>query len=105
MYPLPEHRGLFTDIGHLWMEQGWEEAVPKKLKVLSQSSGRYYLVPNHYYWTAFYYNKALFAQYDLTPPETWDEFLAVCATLKQNDVTPIAVGFSGTSPLISPASR
>jgi ABC-type glycerol-3-phosphate transport system substrate-binding protein len=63
--------------------------------VLSQSGGRYYYLPTHYFWVAFFYNKTIFEQYNLTPPETWDEFLTVCATLKQNDVTPIAVGFRG----------
>jgi ABC-type glycerol-3-phosphate transport system substrate-binding protein len=94
MYPSIESRGLFMDIGHLWMQEGWEEVIPEKVRVLSQSGGRYYHLPTHYFWTAFVYNEALFAQYDLTPPETWDEFLAVCATLKQHDVTPIAIGFS-----------
>ena len=36
MYPLLESRGLFMDISHLWMQEGWEEVIPEKLKVLSQ---------------------------------------------------------------------
>ncbi|MDC7223770.1 MAG: extracellular solute-binding protein [Spirochaetales bacterium] len=41
-----------------------------------------------------FYNKALFAEYGLTPPTTWDEFLNICETFKSNGVTPMAAGFS-----------
>jgi multiple sugar transport system substrate-binding protein len=92
LYPSAEHRDLFTDIDDLWKQEGWEQVIPESLQEVSQSNGRYVFLPTHCFWTAFYYNKALFEQFDLTPPETWDEFLEVCATLKQNDITPIAIG-------------
>ena len=94
MYPAAENQDLFLDIGDLWMQQGWEEVVPEKLRVLSQSNGRYYHLPTVIFWHAFFYNKALFEQHNLTPPETWDEFLELCATLKQSGVTPNAIGLS-----------
>lgn len=40
--------------------------------------------------TVFYYNSGFFSDFGLTPPQTWDEFLDVCAALKKNGVTPIA---------------
>jgi ABC-type glycerol-3-phosphate transport system substrate-binding protein len=94
MYPLGESQDLFLDIGDLWEQQGWEEVVPGGLQVLSQNNGRYVFLPTHLFWNGLFYNKALFERYDLTPPETWDEFLEVCTTLKQNDVPPIAIGLS-----------
>ena len=39
-----------------------------------------------------FYNKDIFAQYNLEVPTTWDEFLNVCETLKSNGVTPIVMG-------------
>lgn len=39
----------------------------------------------------FYYNKAIFDQYDLTPPETWDELLQVAQTLIDNGVVPFSL--------------
>ncbi len=39
-----------------------------------------------------YYNKSILAQYNLTAPTTWDEFVAVSQTLKDNDVTPLVLG-------------
>jgi raffinose/stachyose/melibiose transport system substrate-binding protein len=44
--------------------------------------------------TFFFYNKALFAEKNLQPPATWDQFLAACDTLKSDDVAPIALGNS-----------
>ncbi|MDC7218308.1 MAG: extracellular solute-binding protein [Spirochaetales bacterium] len=41
-----------------------------------------------------FYNKAIFAEYGLVPPTTWDEFLNICETLKGAGVTPMAAGFS-----------
>lgn len=39
----------------------------------------------------FWYRKDLFQQLDLKPPQTWQEFLAVGETLKQNAIIPIAL--------------
>ncbi len=39
-----------------------------------------------------YYNKDMFDQYGLKEPTTWDEFLNVCQTLKDNDIQPITMG-------------
>lgn len=39
-----------------------------------------------------FYNKDVFAQYNLEVPTTWDDFLNVCETLKSNGVTPIVMG-------------
>ncbi|TVY07920.1 ABC transporter substrate-binding protein [Paenibacillus cremeus] len=40
-----------------------------------------------------YYNKEMFAKYNLKPPTTWEEFLDICAKLKSAKVPPIAAGF------------
>lgn len=41
---------------------------------------------------AIYYNKDIFAQYELEVPTTKEEFLSVCQTLKDNGVVPMAEG-------------
>lgn len=38
------------------------------------------------------YSRSVFDQYGLSVPETWDELLGLCETLKSNGVTPIAFG-------------
>lgn len=85
-------KGLIMDISDLWEKEGWNESYPKGFQALSTVDGKQYFVPTSYYWWAVYYNKTVFAKYNLQPPKTWDEFLAVSETLKKNGVTPIAIG-------------
>lgn len=42
--------------------------------------------------TGIVYNKAIFHRLGLTPPSTHDEFMSLCATLKENGITPLGVG-------------
>ncbi len=46
--------------------------------------------PTSYNVLGFYYRKDIFEQYNLEVPTTFEEFEQVCATLKENDVTPIS---------------
>jgi ABC-type glycerol-3-phosphate transport system substrate-binding protein len=85
-------KGLIMDISDLYQQQGWNQTFPKGFVALATYNDKQYAVPNSYYWWAVYYNKTVFAKYNLTPPKTWDEFLKVCDTLKTNGVTPIAIG-------------
>jgi multiple sugar transport system substrate-binding protein/raffinose/stachyose/melibiose transport system substrate-binding protein len=59
---------------------------------MSSVNGKQYFVPSSWYWWAVYYRKDIFEQYGLTAPETWDEFLQVCETLKANGIAPITIG-------------
>ena len=38
-----------------------------------------------------YYNRAIFDKYGLEVPTTYDEYVQVCDTLKENGVTPVAL--------------
>ncbi|MEW5816229.1 MAG: extracellular solute-binding protein, partial [Spirochaetota bacterium] len=55
-------------------------------------SGHKYFMPLTQHFVAFFYNKAVFQKAGVTPPKTWDEFLAVCAKLKASGMVPIALG-------------
>ncbi|MEV4565201.1 ABC transporter substrate-binding protein [Nonomuraea sp. NPDC049419] len=69
----------------------WQEAI--KAGDLSQDllpyytvGGKQYCVPmNVAYWGMFY-NKKIFDEYDLKPPQTWDELVQTAETLKKNGV-------------------
>jgi len=84
------------DLTELWTETGLREAFPTGLQTLSVYEGKQYYLPIGYAWTAIYYNRALFAQYDLQPPRTWDEFMVICDTLLVNGETPLALAGQDT---------
>lgn len=52
-----------------------------------------YAVPTDLAFICTFYNQDMFAAYDLAIPTTWEEFLDVCQTLKDNGITPIALGY------------
>lgn len=54
--------------------------------------GRTYALPLEFNLAPIYYNKQIFAQYGLQPPETYDEFLRVVNTLASHGVEPIVLG-------------
>lgn len=97
-FPLDEaiRQEQLTDLTEVWLQSGLLDNHPVGLQGFSLHDGKQYYVPLAYSWVAIYYNKAIFAQYNLTPPQTWEEFLLVCDTLLANAVTPLAL--SGQSP-------
>lgn len=47
-----------------------------------------YFIPMMTITSGFFYNKTIFEEYGLSAPQTWDELMAVAATLKENGVAP-----------------
>lgn len=60
------------------------------LEAAKGSDGQIYGVPTTLNAGVIFYNKDLFAEYGLEPPETWDELVQVSEELKENDIIPIA---------------
>lgn len=58
----------------------------------SRKDGRLYGVPFASQSLVVYYNTKIFTKYHLSPPRSWDEFLTVLKTLKDNGVLPLANG-------------
>jgi multiple sugar transport system substrate-binding protein/raffinose/stachyose/melibiose transport system substrate-binding protein len=80
-----------ADLTELWEESGLFAQMPASLQKLSERNGKQFFVPFGFGWVGFYYNKAIFAQYDLQPPQSWTEFLQVCETLLANGERPLAI--------------
>lgn len=57
-----------------------------------QANGVQYGLPYQELITGFYYNKALFAKYNVAFPETFDQLLAAAKVFKKNNVVTIAQG-------------
>jgi ABC-type glycerol-3-phosphate transport system substrate-binding protein len=84
------------DLTELWAETGLRDAFPAGFQVLSAYEGKQYYLPIAYAWTGIYYNRAVFDQYGLQPPRTWDEFMALCDTLLANGETPLVLAGQDT---------
>jgi raffinose/stachyose/melibiose transport system substrate-binding protein len=54
--------------------------------------GKTYALPVELNIVPVYYNKAIFAKYNLQPPKTYDEFKNIVKTLSSNGVAAIALG-------------
>lgn len=83
--------GLLEDLTDLWPEYVTANGVSADIAESFTVDGKIYAVPYSIIYNTLIYNKNVFAEYNLEIPETFDEFLTVCQTLKDNGITPIAL--------------
>jgi raffinose/stachyose/melibiose transport system substrate-binding protein len=75
--------GVFMELPESFYSQIDDSALIKR-------NGKVYTVPTaKYIMLNVFYNKEIFAKYNLKPPTTWDEFVQLCETLKANGEVPI----------------
>jgi len=87
-------KDLLLDVSSVWDSMG---NYSKAMQTLSTSSaGQKIFVPTSYYWWGMFYRKSNFAKWGVTPPKTWDEFVAVCKTIQSKGVPPIGIGLGDT---------
>lgn len=84
--------GQAMDLTDAFMNSDWKDVVINSAVEPYKLNGKIYGIPMRVNAKFMVYNKDLFAANKLTPPTTWDELLAVCKTLKDAGVTPIAFG-------------
>lgn len=82
--------GLLDDVSDLWTEEVSQDLASTKTSMTID--GKQWGVPYTYYQWGVYYREDLFAQYDLSEPETWDAFKQNCQTLLDNGVKCFAIG-------------
>lgn len=58
----------------------------------STFGGKRYAIPADVAFSLFFYNKDLFAKYNVELPTTWTKFLAACQAFKAVGIVPAAVG-------------
>ena len=84
--------GQGYDLTDALMNSDWKDKIILSAVEPYKLDGKIYGVPMRINAKFMVYNKAIFEQYGLSVPTTWEEFLAVCETLKQNSIIPIAFG-------------
>ncbi len=86
--------GRLAPIDDLWNENNLDEVVPASIaEGATIYNGERYLIPFGYHYAGFFYNPHVLAEVGISEfPATWEEFLAMCDTLLEAGVTPIALG-------------
>jgi ABC-type glycerol-3-phosphate transport system substrate-binding protein len=84
-------QGLLADISDVWEQTDLANSYPAAFQALSERNGKQFFLPLAYAWNAVYYNKQIFARYNLQPPQTWDQLMQICDTLYNNGETPFVL--------------
>lgn len=88
--------GLTYDLTEYAEENNWSEKFNSNALDLCTFDGKISGYPTSYNILGIYYRKDIFEQYGLEVPTTFEEFEQVCATLKENGITPISTaGLNG----------
>jgi raffinose/stachyose/melibiose transport system substrate-binding protein len=92
-------QGLLTDLSGEVDKRGWGKLLNPGLATTARydqrgvmGGGKWYGVPNYAEFVMAYYNKDLFAKYNVQVPKTLDELVTAMDTFKRNGVTPLSVG-------------
>lgn len=84
--------GKVADItSYLEEDQEWKNSFADGTLELLSYDGKNYGIPTQKSLCVMFYNKQIFQENDVEVPETYEEFLEVCETLKENGVTPMTV--------------
>jgi multiple sugar transport system substrate-binding protein/raffinose/stachyose/melibiose transport system substrate-binding protein len=86
--------GKLRPLDDLWGKDHLDDIVSKPVaKSATIYNGKHYLVPIGFHYAGFFYNPKVLKQAGIAAtPKTWDEFLAMCKTLKAKGITPFALG-------------
>lgn len=91
--------GLLAELDQPAAKNGWDKMLGSSIQTTCRynqdgimGSGKLYGITTYGEFVMVYYNKDLFAKYNLKVPTTLAEFEKVCDTFVKNKVTPIVVG-------------
>jgi len=92
--------GLLTSLEDVAKNRGWLDVVGSSFQTtcryddngLMGDNGELWAITTYGEFVMIYYNKDMFARYNLKVPTTLDEFENVCKTFVENGITPITAG-------------
>lgn len=67
---------------------------PNAMNAVKTNDGKAYCVPMKGYWEGLFCNTALFEQYGVKIPETWEELLTAVETFRANGIVPFSLSLS-----------
>lgn len=87
--------GQIADLTAEWEDYYTEAGINPELADAFTVDGKVYGAPLSVLYNVVFYNKEVFEEYNLSPPETFDDFLNIAETLKNEGVIPLAVKNDG----------
>ncbi|KGP74648.1 ABC transporter substrate-binding protein [Pontibacillus yanchengensis] len=72
--------------------EGLDKFPESSLAASKGSDGKQYGVPLNISTTQIFYNKKIFEELNLEEPQTWEEFMEINKTLKEEGYTPLSLG-------------
>jgi multiple sugar transport system substrate-binding protein/raffinose/stachyose/melibiose transport system substrate-binding protein len=86
-------QGWLEPIDDIWQEPGLGKRFASSVVETAVSyNGRRYLLPITRHAVVFFYNRRVFEQFNLSPPQTWPQFVEAAARLRDAGITPFALG-------------
>jgi raffinose/stachyose/melibiose transport system substrate-binding protein len=92
-------QGLLTDITDIAALKGWDKLLPSSIQTTCRydvngimGSGKLYGITDYGEFVMVYYNKDMFAKYNLKVPTSYEELTAVADAFVKAGVTPFALG-------------
>jgi raffinose/stachyose/melibiose transport system substrate-binding protein len=86
--------GLVAEVSPYYEQYKWKDRLVDLAANVITLDGKYYSVPTEICTAGIYYNKTIFQQVGIEPPEivTWDEFLGYCDRIKAAGFLPLCLG-------------
>lgn len=86
--------GLVAELSSYYDQYRWKDRLVDLAADVITIGGKYYSVPTEICTAGIYYNKSIFQQVGIEPPEvvTWDEFLGYCDQIKAAGFQPLCLG-------------
>lgn len=85
-------KGMVSPISSIFDNGVNRELLDESIIDACSYNDELYLFPLTRHFVGFFYNKALFKKFNLTPPKTWDELISIAELVKSNDITPFSLG-------------
>lgn len=84
-------RGLLEDVSDIWAENGLADAMSSSFSALTVD-GKQYGVPFSYYQWGVYYRTDIFEANGVAVPQTFDELVGACETIRAAGIAPVTIG-------------
>lgn len=81
--------GLAMDLSDYREQYGWDDRFHDWALEKTVYDDKLYGIANELEMLGVYYNKQIFEEAGVQPPETYEEFLQICQTFKEKGITPV----------------